>query len=69
MENLAKGILRARYGLQVNKDGTIRIDATELPLVSFKPKEIFVNIKKLKELGYDKDINGEEITSDEQIID
>ena len=69
MENLAKGILRARYGLQVNKDGTIRIDATELPLVSFKPKEIFVNIKKLKELGYDKDINGEEITSDEQIIE
>jgi len=69
MENLAKGILRARYDLQVNKDGTIRIDATELPLVSFKPKEISVSLNKLKELGYDKDINGDELTSDEQIVE
>jgi len=28
IENLAKGMLRAMYGLQVNKDGTIRFDAT-----------------------------------------
>jgi len=69
MENLAKGILRARYDLQVNKDGTIRVDATELPLVSFKPKEISVSLNKLKELGYDKDINGDELTSDEQIVE
>jgi len=69
VENLAKGILRARYDLQVNKDGTIRIDATELPLVSFKPKEISVSLNKLKELGYDKDINGEELNSNEQIIE
>ena len=69
MENLAKGILRARHNLQVNKDGTIRVDSTELPLVSFKPKEISVSLNKLKELGYDKDINGEELISDEQIIE
>jgi len=69
MENLAKGILRARHDLQVNKDGTIRVDATELPLVSFKPKEISVSLNKLKELGYNKDINGEEIISDEQIVE
>ncbi len=69
MENLAKGILRARYDLQVNKDGTVRIDATELPVVSFKPKEISVSLTKLKEMGYDKDINGEELVSDEQIVE
>jgi len=69
IENLAKGFLRAMYDLQVNKDGTIRFDATELPLVSFKPKEISVNVSKLKELGYDKDIHGNELTSDEQILE
>jgi len=68
-ENLAKGILRARHDLQVNKDGTIRVDATELPIVSFKPKEISVSLKKLKELGYDRDIKGEELISEEQIVE
>ena len=51
IENLCKGILRAKYNLQVNKDGTIRFDATELPIVSFKPKEIFVSVEKLREIG------------------
>ncbi len=69
MEHLAKGILRAMYDLQVNKDGTIRVDATELPLVAFKPKEIFVSVEKLKELGYDKDINGMDLVDDEQIVE
>ena len=69
MENLAKGILRANYDLQVNKDGTIRFDATELPLVSFKPKEIGVGVEKLKSLGYDKDVYGKELVNDEQILD
>jgi DNA polymerase II large subunit len=46
IENLCKGIVRAKYDLQVNKDGTIRFDATELPIVSFKPKEIFVSVDK-----------------------
>ncbi|MFQ5572646.1 MAG: DNA polymerase II large subunit, partial [Nitrosopumilaceae archaeon] len=68
-EHLSKGILRARYDLQVNKDGTIRYDATELPLVAFKPKEISVDIEKLKELGYDKDINGNELKNCEQILE
>ena len=68
-ENLVKGILRAKYDLQVNKDGTIRFDVTELPLVSFKPKEISTSIEKLRQLGYDKDINGNELVNDEQIIE
>ncbi len=69
MENLAKGILRAVHNLQVNKDGTIRFDATELPLISFKPKEIFVSIEKLQELGYDKDIHGKELVDENQILE
>ena len=68
-ENLSKGILRAKYGLQVNKDGTIRMDATELPLVSFRPKEIGTSVSKLIEMGYDQDIYGKPLTSEEQLID
>jgi len=69
VENLCKRILRAKYNLQVNKDGTIRFDATELPLVSFKPKEISVSVEKLKELGYNKDIEGNDLVDEEQILE
>ncbi len=69
MEHLCKGVLRAKHDLQVNKDGTIRFDGTELPLIAFKPKEIEVSVEKLKELGYDKDIDGNDLVSDEQIIE
>ncbi|MEK6873311.1 MAG: DNA polymerase II large subunit [Nanoarchaeota archaeon] len=69
VENLAKGILRAKFNLAVNKDGTIRYDMTELPITHFKPKEIFVSIKKLKELGYEKDIYGANIENDDQVIE
>lgn len=68
-ENLAKGILRAKHDLQVNKDGTIRFDVTELPLICFKPREIFTSVEKLRELGYDKDIDGRELVDDEQILE
>ncbi len=69
VENLSKGILRAKYDLQVNKDGTIRFDATELPLIYFKPKEISVTVEKLKELGYDKDFFGKELVNEEQVLE
>jgi DNA polymerase II large subunit len=69
MEHLAKGILRTAFNLQVNKDGTIRFDATELPVVSFKPKEVFVSVEKLRSLGYVKDIHGEELKDENQILE
>ncbi len=69
MEHLSKGLLRAKFDLQVNKDGTIRFDATEMPLNSFKPKEIKVGVEKLKELGYDTDIYGKELVNEEQILE
>ncbi|VVB80146.1 DNA polymerase II large subunit [uncultured archaeon] len=68
-EHLEKGILRAKYDLQVNKDGTVRFDATELPIVSFKPKEIGVSVKKLRELGYDLDIYDKELVDENQILE
>ena len=68
-EHLSKGLLRAKHDLQVNKDGTIRFDATELPLIAFKPKEIGVGIEKLKELGYTSDVDGNELVNEEQIIE
>ncbi len=69
IENFAKGVLRAKNSLQVNKDGTIRYDCTELPLNCFKPIEIGTNIEKLKELGYEKDINGDNLVDNEQILE
>ncbi len=69
IENLSKGFLRAKYDLQVNKDGTIRFDATELPLICFKPKEIYVDVRKLRELGYTEDIFGNVLESDNQILE
>ncbi|MBI2449092.1 DNA polymerase II large subunit [Candidatus Pacearchaeota archaeon] len=68
-ENLAKGILRAHFSLNVNKDGTIRYDATELPLTHFKPREIGTSVEKLKEMGYDTDIYGKELVNDNQILE
>ncbi len=69
VENLAKGVLRARHNLQVNKDGTIRYDVTEMPLICFKPKEIFVGVEKLRELGYTDDIYGKSLENNEQILE
>ena len=68
-EHLAKGLLRAKYNLHVNKDGTIRYDMTEMPLTHFKPFEIGTSIEKLKELGYEKDIHGKPLKQDNQILE
>jgi DNA polymerase II large subunit len=69
VERLEKGVLRALNNVYVNKDGTVRMDVTELPMTHFKPCEIGTSIKKLKELGYEKDINGDELVDENQIIE
>ena len=68
-EYLPKGLLRAKHGLNVNKDGTVRYDVTEMPLTHFKPKEIRTSIEKLKELGYEKDIYGNLLENENQILE
>jgi len=68
-ENLAKGILRAIYNLQVNKDGTIRYDVTEQALTHFRAKEIGTSVERLRELGYEKDIYGKNLEDEEQLLE
>ncbi len=69
VEHLGKGILRAKYGLSVNKDGTIRYDATELPITHFKPIEIRTSVEKLKVMGYEKDVFGNNLENENQILE
>jgi len=68
-ENLAKGILRSKHNLCVNKDGTVRYDGTEIAITHFKPKEIRTSVKKLKEMGYIRDIYGKDLEVDDQILE
>ncbi len=68
-EHFAKGILRAKYDIPVNRDGTTRYDMTQLPMTHFKPKEIGASIEELKRLGYYNDIHGLELTNQEQILE
>lgn len=68
-EPLIKGIIRAKHDITVNKDGTTRYDMTQLPITHFKPKEINVSVQKLKELGYERDVYGKDLTDPEQILE
>jgi DNA polymerase II large subunit len=68
-EHLAKGILRAKHGVFIFKDGTIRFDFTNLPLTHFKPKEIGLSVERAKALGYSQDIDGEELNTDSQMLE
>ncbi|MDP2717203.1 MAG: DNA polymerase II large subunit, partial [Candidatus Micrarchaeota archaeon] len=68
-ENLAKGILRAKRGLSVFRDGTCRVDATEIPITHFVPAEIGLTVGKCRELGYETDIHSNAIERDEQTVE
>ncbi len=68
-EPIEKGILRAKNDVLVYKTAEIRYDATDIPLTHFKTKEIGISIEKLKNLGYQKDINSEPISNENQIIE
>ncbi|MEM4587671.1 MAG: DNA polymerase II large subunit [Candidatus Jordarchaeales archaeon] len=68
-EPLEKGLLRAKYGLYVYKDGTVRFDATDAPLTHFTPREVSVPVEKLKQLGYTHDYKGAPLTRDDQILE
>jgi DNA polymerase II large subunit len=65
-EPLEKGLLRAKHDISMFKDGTVRFDATNAPLTHFKPAEIGVEAGKLRELGYELDIAGRLLESNDQ---
>jgi len=68
-EPLEKGILRARHGVSVFKDGTVRFDMTDVPLTHFRPYEIGTSVEKLKYLGYTKDVKGRPLEHDGQLLE
>lgn len=68
-EALEKGILRAKYSIYVFKDGTTRYDMTDLPVTHFRPREIGLSVERARELGYKKDIHGDELEDEEQILE
>lgn len=68
-EPLEKGIIRSRYDLFVFKDGTIRVDATDVPLTHFRPSEVGIDVETARRLGYDRDHAGKELTDPDQLIE
>lgn len=68
-EALEKVLLRQKHGLSVYRDGTVRYDATNIPLTHFKPKQIQTNIQKLKEMGYTHDILGAPLGREDQTLE
>jgi len=68
-EPLEKGILRAKHGVNIFKDGTVRYDLTDLPLTHFRPREVGTSLQKLREIGYTEDMKGEPLTGEDQICE
>ena len=68
-ETIEKGLLRSKHGVSVFRDGTGRFDATEIPCTHFYPLEIGVSIEKLREIGYEKDAFGQELTDEMQLLE
>jgi DNA polymerase II large subunit len=68
-ETIEKGILRAKHGLSVYKDGTIRFDATNAPLTHIKPVEVGVSVEKMHQMGYLSDTHGLPLTDQNQICE
>lgn len=68
-EPLEKGILRAKHGVNIFKDGTVRYDLSDLPLTHFRPDEMGTDLQKLRDLGYAEDINGWPLTRPDQVCE
>jgi DNA polymerase II large subunit len=68
-EPVMKGVLRARNKVYVFKDGTIRFDATDLPLTHFTPQEIGVSVEKVRDLGYTTDYLGAPLEHETQVVE
>jgi DNA polymerase II large subunit len=69
VEDLAKGVLRAKAGLYVFKDGTVRYDMIDLPVTHVRPAELGVEPARLVELGYALDIEGRPLTEADQVVE
>lgn len=68
-EPLEKGVLREKHDVYIFRDGTCRLDATEIPLTHFYPSESGVSVEKLRELGYGHDAFGKPLESEDQLVE
>jgi len=68
-EVIDKGVLRAKHEVFVFKDGTIRIDSTDVPLTHFTPSEVGIDVQTARSLGYTKDHLGRELARDDQMLE
>ncbi len=68
-ETIEKGILRAKHGLSVYKDGTIRFDATNAPLTHITPAEVGVSVEKMHQMGYLSDTHGFPLKDPNQVCE
>ena len=68
-EPLEKGVLRADHDITVFKDGTSRYDMTDLPVTAVRPAEVGVDAETFRELGYETDIEGDELRYDDQVVE
>lgn len=68
-EPLEKGILRAKHGIFVFKDGTSRFDMTNLPLTHFTPKEAGISLEVARRLGYERDARGRPLLAEDQVLE
>jgi len=68
-EPLEKGILRAKHDVSAFKDGTVRYDMTDLPVTSVRPAELDVTVEDFRELGYERDVHGDPLRHDDQLVE
>lgn len=68
-EGFEKILLRQKHDLSVYRDGTIRFDATNVPLTHFKPNQVQTNLSTLKKIGYTHDIAGDPLESGDQTVE
>lgn len=67
-EPLEKGILRALHDVYIFKDGTVRYDMSDIPLTHIRADELGITAQDLRNLGYEKDIYGKELETDDQVV-
>jgi len=68
-EPIEKGLLRAKHGVYVFKDGTSRFDMTNLPLTHFIPEEAGISVTAAQRLGYTRDIRGRPLERSDQVLE
>ena len=68
-EPIEKGVLRAKHHVYVFKDGTVRFDATDVPLTHFRPREVGISVERLRELGYELDYKGDSLEQEDQLVE